>query len=95
MEAFWKAAWDAYILASNVYRDVFKLLIPQYQRGLRLLSQIQNEEKHIGGSPNEHLAQHIMFAYLAGLTDFGHENQLLDLFFEMRQMHYERKEYFG
>ncbi|MHB8857266.1 MAG: hypothetical protein ACYC6K_11680 [Bellilinea sp.] len=81
-DAFWKAAWDAYIFASNVYRDVFKLLIPQYQRGLRLLSQPQDEEKHFGGSPNERLAQHIMFAYLAGLTDFDHENRLLDLFFE-------------
>lgn len=82
MDAFWKAAWDAYIFASNVYRDVFKLLIPQYQRGLRSLSQPQNEEKHFSGSPYERLAQHIMFAYLAGLTDFGHENKLLDLFFE-------------
>ncbi len=82
MDAFWKAAWDAYIFASNVYRDVFKLLIPQYQRGLRLLSQPQDEEKHFGGSPYERLAQHIMFAYLAGLTDFDHENKLLDLFFE-------------
>ena len=81
-DAFWKAVWDAYIFVSNVYRDVFKLLIPQYQRGLRLLSQPQDEEKHLGGSPNERLAQHIMFAYLAGLTDFGHENKLLDLFFE-------------
>jgi len=82
MEAFWKAAWDAYIFTSNVYRDVFKLLIPQYQRGLRFLSQPQDEEKHFSGSPYERLAQHIMFAYLAGLTDFGHENKLLDLFFE-------------
>ncbi len=82
MDAFWKAAWDAYIFASNVYRDVFKLLIPQYQRGLRLLSQPQDEEKHFSGSPYERLAQHIMFAYLAGLTDFDHENKLLDLFLE-------------
>ena len=42
--AYWKAAWDAYIFASNVYRDVFKLLIPQYQRGLRLLSKPQDEK---------------------------------------------------
>ena len=81
-DAFWKAAWDAYILASNVYRDVFKLLIPQYQRGLRLLSQPQDEQKGFGGSPNERLAQHIMFAYLAGLTDFDQDNKLLDLFFD-------------
>jgi len=81
-DSYWKAAWDAYIFASNVYRDIFKLLIPQYQRGLKLLNQPQDEQKHIGGSPNERLAQHIMFAYLAGLTDFDHENKILDLFFE-------------
>ena len=33
-------------------------------------------------SPYNPLARHILWAYLAGLTDFGHENQLLDLFFE-------------
>jgi hypothetical protein len=79
--AYWKAAWDAYIIASNVYQDVFKLLVPQYQRGIQLLSQPQDEPKRLGGSPKERLAQHIMFAYLAGLTDFGYENMLLDLFF--------------
>jgi hypothetical protein len=79
---FWKAAWDAYIFTSNVYAEVFKLLIPQYQRGLRLLGLPQGEGRHLSGSPNERLAQHIMFAYLAGLTDFDHENKLLDLFFE-------------
>lgn len=81
-DAFWKSAWYAYIIASNMCRDVFKLLIPQYQRGLRLLSQPQGEEKRLSGSPHERLTQHIMFAYLAGLTDFGHDNKLLDLFFE-------------
>jgi hypothetical protein len=79
--AYWKAAWDAYIFASNVYRDVFTLLIPQYQRIIRLLSQPQDEQKHLVRSPNERLAQHLMFAYLAGLIDFGHENSLLDSFF--------------
>jgi len=79
---FWKAAWDAYIFTSNVYGEVFKLLIPQYQRGLKLLGLPKEEEKHIGGSPNERLAQHIMFAYLAGMTDFNHDNNLLDLFFD-------------
>lgn len=78
---YWKAAWDAYIFTSNVYRDVFILLVPQYQRGVRLLIRPQGEQKHIGGSTNERLAQHLLFAYLADLTDFGHENMLLDAFF--------------
>ena len=79
--AYWRAAWDAYIFASNVYQDVFKLLVSQYQRGLRLLNQPQDEQKHPGGFPNERYAQHLMSAYLADLTDFGHENLLFDLFF--------------
>jgi hypothetical protein len=78
---YWKAAWDAYIFASNVYLDVFMLLVPQYQRGIKLLSETEDGQKHLGGSPNERLAQHIMRAYLSGLTDFGHENLLLDLFY--------------
>lgn len=81
-DAYWKAAWDAYILASNVYPDIFRMLIPQYQRGLRLLSKPLDEKKYIGGSPNERLAQHLMSAYLAGLIEFGHENMLLDLFYD-------------
>ena len=62
---YWQAAWDAYIFASNVYKNVFELLIPQYQRGLNILSQPQDKKDYLGGSPNERLAQHIMFAYLS------------------------------
>jgi len=79
---FWKAAWDAYIFASNVYKKIFIKLIPHYQKGLRLLSETQNDQKYLGGSPNERFAQHIMFAYISQLTDFDCENKILDLFFE-------------
>ena len=68
---YWQAAWDGYIFNSNVYPDVFRLLIPQYQRGIRALGQPQGEPKHLGGSPNERLAQHVMAAYIYDLTDFG------------------------
>lgn len=78
--AYWNAAWDAYIFVSNVYKNPFNLLIPHYQRGLILLQSPKKE--YFGSSPDERLAQHIMFAYLADLTDFGHENKLLDLFFQ-------------
>ena len=81
-EIYWRAAWDGYIIGSNVVNDVFKKLIPQYQRGLKLLSQPKHEKDYWGGSPFEHLAQHVMVIYLRELTDFGHVNQILDLFFE-------------
>ncbi len=41
---YWTAAWNAFISYTNFYRDVFKLLLPQYQQGLRLLSQPQDEQ---------------------------------------------------
>jgi hypothetical protein len=81
MSRYWNAAWDAYISASNVYRDVFPLLVPQYKRGVLQLNQSLDEQNKIGSSPRERLAQHIMWAYLDGLTDFDHENELLELFF--------------
>ena len=81
-EIYWRAAWDGYIFGSNVVNDVFKMLIPQYQRGLKLLSEPKDEKDYWGGSPNERLAQHVMVIYLRELTDFDHENQILDLFFE-------------
>jgi hypothetical protein len=78
---YWKAAWDAYIFTSDVYGEVFRLLVPQYRRGILALSRPQDDQKYFGGAPNEKFAQHMMSAYLSGLTDFGHENFLLDLFF--------------
>lgn len=78
---YWKAAWDGYIFRANVFPDVFTLLIPQYQRGLRSLAIASEDKNTFGGNPVERFAQHIMFAFIANLTDFSHENQLIDLFF--------------
>jgi hypothetical protein len=79
---YWQAAWDAYILTTNTpSKEVFDLLIPQYDRAIRALTSPQEEPKYISGSPNEQLAEHIMAAYLLGFTDFGNENKLLELFF--------------
>jgi hypothetical protein len=81
MESVWRAAWEAYVITAKVYVDVFNLLASQYLRGVRFLGKPQEEKNYPGGSCGEQLAQHIMDAYLLGLTDFGHENQLLDQFF--------------
>ncbi len=79
---YWKAAWDAYIISSNVYSAIVELLIPQYQKGLLALREPQDKIEYWGNSPTERLAQHILLAYLKNITDFNHSNQLLDLFFE-------------
>jgi hypothetical protein len=78
---YWAAAWDAYIFVSNVYTEVFNLLIPQYKRGIRSLSESRDRSK-LGGSPDERLAQHVMFAYLKNLTGYDDDNKLLELFFQ-------------
>jgi len=49
---------------------------------LKLLGNPRDTNKYWGGQPDEHLAQHVMVVYLRGLTDFGHENKILDLFFD-------------
>ena len=79
LEQYWTAAWYGYLIGSNINKALFKHLIPQYQRGLIKLS--QPKEKSFS-DPSERLAQHVMVAYLNNLTDFGHENHILDLFYE-------------
>lgn len=76
---YWKAAWDAYLFASRIYPNTFKLLIPQYQKALKPDQLLDGTKKNIG-SRYEPLARHIVVAYINGLTDFGHENRILDLF---------------
>ena len=49
---------------------------------LFLLDKTPDKERSPWISPNERLAQHIMSAYLSGLTSFEHENKLIDLFFD-------------
>jgi hypothetical protein len=81
IEDYWKAAWDAYISEPVVYRDVFKLLLPQYRRSITLLSMPQDGKLHRAGNSGGNLSVHLMIAYLKGLTDFNNEDMLLDPFF--------------
>lgn len=78
-DQYWSAAWNGYLIGSNFNKALFRHLVPQYQRGLKKFS--QPKEKSFM-DPSERLAQHVMVAYLNDLTDFGHENQILDLFYE-------------
>jgi len=76
---YWSAAWNGYLIGANINKALFRHLIPQYQRGISKLS--QPKEKSFS-DPSERLAQHVMVAYLNDLTDFDHENHILDLFYE-------------
>jgi len=77
---YWLAAWNAYLVASRVYKNVFQMLIPFYQKGIPYL--IEKEERKVFSiDPKEHFAQHILLSYLWGITDFGDKTMLLDSFF--------------
>jgi len=79
LDLYWSAAWNGYLIGSNINKALFKHLVPQYQRGIKNLN--QPKEKSFT-DPAERLAQHVMMAYLNELTEFGHENHILDLFYE-------------
>ena len=79
---YWEAAWDAYVFASHLFKDIFILLLPQYQKALHDLGQSRDDEFKPIGSINEPIARHVMAAYLSNLTSFGHENRVIDQFFE-------------
>ena len=60
---YWRAAWDAYIFASNVYETWFWMSFPNIN-DITIIEPTQDEQTHLGGSPNERLAQHIMFVQI-------------------------------
>jgi len=79
---YWIAAWNAYLYSSPVYENLFPILIYQYQKALiKLLSYEKNAENKVFRPDPNKVMNHIIIAYLYGLTDFDHENKLLDLFY--------------
>jgi hypothetical protein len=81
-EIYWKAAWDGYAYNSFLFDEIFLLLIPHYQRFLNTIMPSEKASNNISGIALARSAIHIMTAYLRGLTDFGYENHILDLFFD-------------
>lgn len=79
---FWLSAWDAYISFSDLYMDVFHLMIPQYQRALGLLNELEQKERPVGRVSTERLPEHIISAYVDGLIDFESDDHLFRTFFE-------------
>jgi hypothetical protein len=77
---YWQAAWDAYVSFNNVYRAVFKLLRPQYNRAIALLGEAESPDR-AGTSIGERLAEHILFAYIHGMIDIESEGSLIQNFY--------------
>jgi len=80
-DAFWLAAWDAYVSFNQVYSRVFKLLIPQYHHAVFLLDNPDDSER-IGTTKGERLAEHLTYAYIYELIDIDSEDGLYKSFYE-------------
>jgi len=77
---YWQAAWSAYIRFSDVYSNVFPLLMNSYQRALENLPR---SDKEVGfDRVDEKIATHVLKAYLLDLIEIDSEDQILSLYFK-------------
>lgn len=81
LHVFWLGAWDAYVSFNRVYQDVFDLMIPQYQKAVSMLSQ-SSQEKQIRPERNRRLTEHLCYAFIHGLIDYGSDDGLLSAFYQ-------------
>ena len=79
-EAYFNAAWGAYIRFSDVYKNVFPALEAQYRYAITQL-EIAKSEQDIDRI-DERLATHLLKAYLWDLIDIGSKDQLLVSFYK-------------
>jgi len=79
-EAFWRAAWGAYVSFNHVYKRPFRLLIPHYHRAIGLLGEAEDPGR-LGTTKAERLGEHLAFAYVHGVIDLDSEDALLQSFY--------------
>ena len=72
----WRAAWEAYIIYSNFYCDIYKMLRTQYKAAIDKLN-----SPRISQIAKEKLSEHLIIAYLWGIEDIDN-NSLIRLFFK-------------
>ena len=68
VDKYWEAFIDGYLSIGQVYDELYKLMVPHYERGI--LYEFKN--KH----DNEHLVQHIALGYLLGNEDINKPESL-------------------
>ena len=80
MKRYRDVAWDAYITFNNLYSDVFELLFLEYRHAAREVN-ATNKDKVGLDDANNHLAEHLMLAYLYGFPNAKIDEPLLTDFF--------------
>lgn len=76
---YWKSAWSAYIRFTDLFINVFPVLIPQYRRAI---NEIQNLDKEVSWDRDDNnLATHILKAYLFGLISLDSNDELISMYY--------------
>jgi hypothetical protein len=81
-EAYWHAAWDAYVTWTQPYNEMLALLGEEYRLAILRASDEARQRLGATSSPSERLAEHIVVFYWRGLIELGGEGSLLRQLFE-------------
>lgn len=73
----WRAAWEAYITYCHLYNDLYRSIRSQYKIAIDKLA-----SPKISKTAKDHLAHHILMAYLRELEHLQGDDSLVNLFFE-------------
>ncbi|KAF5434969.1 hypothetical protein C5S36_04090, partial [Candidatus Methanophagaceae archaeon] len=76
---YWHAAWSAYLRFSDVYTDVFPVLITSYQRSLEELTDLDKDQSW--DRVDEKIATHILKAYVMGMIRLGSKDELISMYY--------------
>jgi hypothetical protein len=80
-EAYWHAAWDAYITWTQPYNEMLALLDDHYRLAISRASDDAGQRLGATSSPAERLAEHIVIFYWRGLIDLADETSILHQLF--------------
>ena len=77
--AYYKTAWDTYLVFCEPYNNILKSLEGYYKRAIYRLG--DDEKKHRHKDPERRMCDHLMTFYFRGLLDLDETGGLLGYFF--------------
>lgn len=77
-QSLWNVAWSAYINWCRPFAGVFRILRAQYERAIASMGQVSRALT--GGSPDDHLAEHLMVYYWQGHLSLDEPDGMLARF---------------
>lgn len=78
---YWNAAWDAYIVFSKPYDEMFKILSDEYLKAVQMTTEYPDNQSS-PERPEAMLVHHLMTYYWRGLLPLTDKESLLNMFYE-------------